>query len=156
LIPGMTVREPVVDVEDGRIVEDEERRVSGDQVLLEMTTIFYLKGDGPDHHVVRVPRFVCLLIGEADGSEGTDGLQIFEAKSWWDSWILIQEMDKRKGGGEGGEKSTEFGIHHTHTEGEEVHRATGETSGLSRAPVNAGYESSQNANATKTEPLMKV
>jgi len=156
LIPGMTVREPVVDVEDGRIVEDEERRVKGDQVLLETTTIFYLKGDGPDHHAVRVPRFVCLLIGEAEASEGTDGLQIFEAKSWWDSWILIQEMDKRKEGEVRSEKSTEFGIHHTHTKGEEIYRATDETSGLPGAPVNVGYESSQNANTTKTELLTKV
>lgn len=95
LIPGVTIHE-----------EPKDRMpVVGDLVLLETTTLFFLKEDGPDWEGkgIRVPRFVSLLIGKANEGEGTDGMQIFEAKSWWDSWILIREMEKRKGGnGESG------------------------------------------------------
>lgn len=74
LIPGVTIHE---EPKDGMAVV-------GDLVLLEATTVFYLKEDGVDWEGkgIRVPRFVSLLVERADEGEGTDGMQIFEAKSW--------------------------------------------------------------------------
>lgn len=92
LVPGMVVREKVQ-----RDEENGEVEMTGDLVMLETTAIFFLKGITEDNDGIRVPRLINLLIGKAEElGEGTDGLQIFEAKSWWDSWILVREMEKRK------------------------------------------------------------
>lgn len=66
-------------------------------VILETETTFNLKPpidtDGP----VIIRRFLMFLIGasEVEG-QGTEGLQILEAKAWWDSGILQREVAKRK------------------------------------------------------------
>jgi hypothetical protein len=64
--------------------------------MLDCITTFWLagdlKGDG-----IEVPRMLSFLVGEAEvQGQGTDGLQILEAKAWWDSGVLGKEITKRK------------------------------------------------------------
>jgi len=68
----------------------------GDLVLLDCTTTFWLQGELAGDGIM-VPRMLSFLVGEAEGDGmGTDGLQILEAKAWWDSGVLMKEMMMRK------------------------------------------------------------
>jgi hypothetical protein len=76
--------------------DESKTEKSGDLVLSDCVTTFWMKpplnGDG-----ITVPRMLSFLIGEAEvKGQGTDGLQILEAKAWWDSNVLVKEVLRRK------------------------------------------------------------
>lgn len=67
-----------------------------DIVYAEFLTHFWLKGDEED---IVAPRFFVWTIEEAVDDGGTDGLQIVEARLFWDTGILgryVTEKNKRQ------------------------------------------------------------
>jgi hypothetical protein len=76
---------------------ESENGKTGELVLLDCVTTFWLagklKGEG-----ITVPRMLSFLVGETEeDGQGTEGLQILEAKAWWDSGVLSKEIAVRKG-----------------------------------------------------------
>jgi hypothetical protein len=65
-----------------------------DLLILEVETSFWLKEPltGP---AIVIPRLLMFLVGPAEKGQGTDGLQIWEAKAYWDSATLAREMHNR-------------------------------------------------------------
>jgi hypothetical protein len=77
--------------------KESENGKTGELVLFDCVTTFWisgpLAGDG-----VAIPRMLSFLVGEAEeDGQGTDGLQILEAKAWWDTGVLGKEIARRKG-----------------------------------------------------------
>ena len=67
-----------------------------DQLILETDTSFWLKNP-LDGEAIRAPRLLMFLVGPANTQvEGTDGLQIWEAKACWDTAVLEKEFRRRK------------------------------------------------------------
>jgi hypothetical protein len=67
-----------------------------DLLILETETSFWLKKP-LDGEAVRVPRLLTFLVGPAETrGDGTDGLQIWEAKAYWDSAGLQREVKRRQ------------------------------------------------------------
>jgi hypothetical protein len=66
-------------------------------VISETETAFSVKDLLLAGDPIVVPRLLMFLVGksEVDG-QGTDGLQILEAKVWWDSAVLGRELAARK------------------------------------------------------------
>ncbi|KAH8703932.1 hypothetical protein BGW36DRAFT_370245 [Talaromyces proteolyticus] len=66
--------------------------------IIETETSFSMKDQLLAGDPIIVPRLLMFLIGksEVDG-QGTDGLQILEAKVWWDTEVLGRELTTRKG-----------------------------------------------------------
>ncbi len=66
-------------------------------VILETTTLFSMKSPTVAGDPIEVRRLLSFLVGksEVDG-QGTDGLQILQAKVWWDSGVLDRELARRK------------------------------------------------------------
>jgi hypothetical protein len=76
---------------------ESENGKTGELVMFDCVTTFWiggqLKGEG-----ISVPRMLSFLVGESEeDGQGTDGLQILEAKTWWDSTVLGREIARRKG-----------------------------------------------------------
>lgn len=65
--------------------------------MSETDTAFSVKDPLLTGDPIVVPRFLMFLVGksEVDG-QGTDGLQILEAKVWWDTDMLGRELAARK------------------------------------------------------------
>jgi hypothetical protein len=67
-----------------------------DLLILETETSFWLKNP-LDGEAIRAPRLLMFLVGPATTQgEGTDGLQIWEAKAYWDTAVLEKEIRRRK------------------------------------------------------------
>lgn len=67
-----------------------------DLLILETETTFWLKkpiyGEG-----IRVPRLLMFLVGSAEvNGQGTDDMQIWEARAYWDTAVLEREVGWRK------------------------------------------------------------
>lgn len=67
-----------------------------DLLILETETTFWLKkpidGEG-----IRVPRLLMFLVGPAEvPGQGTDDMQIWEARAYWDTAVLEREVSRRK------------------------------------------------------------
>lgn len=59
-------------------------------ITLETQTTFITKGKTPaGDSTVIIPRLLMFLVGKSDvDGQGTDGMQILEAKVWWDTGVL--------------------------------------------------------------------
>jgi hypothetical protein len=79
------------DLVEARVVPDE----SGKSVVYaHLSTHFRLRGDTEE---VVAPRFFVITVGEAAGIyEGTDGLQIYDVRLFWDTGILARFVTERK------------------------------------------------------------
>jgi hypothetical protein len=67
----------------------------GDLVSMDCVTSFKVKG--LEGEAIRVPRMLSFVVGEAEEvGMGMGGLQILEAKVWWDSGVLVKEIGRRK------------------------------------------------------------
>lgn len=67
-----------------------------DLLILEAETSFWLKNP-LDGEAIRAPRLLMFLVGPAKAqAEGTDGLQIWEAKAYWDTAVLEKEIRRRQ------------------------------------------------------------
>lgn len=77
-------------------VANQASRDKCSRLLTEHDMIFYLKGDlsGPGISVRRAMSWV-LGPAQVDG-QGTDGLQWYEGRVWWDSNVLTKEIAKRQ------------------------------------------------------------
>jgi hypothetical protein len=80
------------DVIEIRVVPDGSGK---DVVYAQFLTRFRLRGDEEE---VVAPRFFVFSVGEAEaeGLGGTDGLQIFELRVFWDTGILGRYVTERK------------------------------------------------------------
>jgi hypothetical protein len=66
-------------------------------ITLETNTKFSLEEPIAAGGPIAIPRFLMFLVGKSElAGQGTDGLQILEARAWWDSGVLQQEITKRK------------------------------------------------------------
>ncbi|KAF2100679.1 hypothetical protein NA57DRAFT_54755 [Rhizodiscina lignyota] len=68
---------------------------TGDLFLFDTETTFWLKGVLAGEPII-VPRMLSFLVQEKHFGVGTDGLQIVEAKAWWDTNVLKEEVARRK------------------------------------------------------------
>jgi hypothetical protein len=67
-----------------------------DLLVLETETSFRLK-EPLDGEAIRVPRLLMFLVGPATTQDdGTDGLQIWEAKAYWDTAVLGRAIRQRQ------------------------------------------------------------
>jgi hypothetical protein len=67
-------------------------------VILEATTAFSMKDPMLAGEPIVILRLLSFLVGKSEFSgQGTDGLQILEAKVWWDTGALARELTKRRG-----------------------------------------------------------
>ena len=67
-----------------------------DLFVMETETHFWLKAP-LDGEAIHVPRLLMFLVGpEEIQGEGTDGLQIWEAKAYWDTAVLEREVKLRQ------------------------------------------------------------
>lgn len=67
-----------------------------DLLILEAETSFWLKKPLAGE-AIRVPRLLMFLVGPAETQgEGTDGLQIWEARAYWDTAVLEKEIRRRQ------------------------------------------------------------
>lgn len=73
-----------------RVIPEEDGR---NVVYGEFLTHFWLKGDKRE---VVAPRFFVFIIGDTEGGEGMDGLQIYEASVFWDTGILTRYVEQKK------------------------------------------------------------
>ncbi len=65
-------------------------------VMLETETSFTMKGD-VTNELILIPRLLMFLVGESEvPTQGTDRMQILEAKVWWDSGELERRRRARK------------------------------------------------------------
>ncbi len=68
-------------------------------VVLETTTAFEMKSPVLAGEPIAVPRLLSFLVGKSEvEGQGTDGLQILQAKTWWDSGVFDRELARRKAG----------------------------------------------------------
>lgn len=76
---------------EARVVPDESGKAV---VYAQLSTHFRLRGD--DEEIV-APRFFVITIGNAAGMyEGTDGMQIYDVRLFWDTGILGRYVTERK------------------------------------------------------------
>jgi hypothetical protein len=76
---------------EARVVPDENGQVV---VYAQFLTRFRLKGDQEE---IVAPRFFVLTVGKAAGMyEGTDGMQIYDVRLFWDTGILGRHVTERK------------------------------------------------------------
>lgn len=64
-------------------------------VFIDSTTFFQFakKPSGPDQDEIQMPRFLCFLVGKSEvEGQGTDGLQILQAKVWRDTRTLVPKQ----------------------------------------------------------------
>jgi len=74
-----------------RVLPDEEGKVV---VYAQFLTYFRLRGDEEE---IVAPRFFVITVGGSDGIyEGTDGLQIYDVRLFWDTGILGRYVTERK------------------------------------------------------------
>jgi len=67
-----------------------------DLLILETETSFWLKKP-LDGEAIRAPRLLMFLVGPTTTQgEGMDGLQIWEAKAYWNTAVLEKEIRRRK------------------------------------------------------------
>lgn len=67
-----------------------------DLLILEVETSFWLKKP-LDGEAIRAPRLLMFRVGPVGTQgEGTDGLQILEAKAYWDTAVLEKEIRRRQ------------------------------------------------------------
>lgn len=67
-------------------------------VILEAQTAFTTKGQLSSYGPIVVPRLLMFLVGKSEvEGQGTDGLQILQAKVWWDSGELERQLKARSG-----------------------------------------------------------
>jgi hypothetical protein len=85
--PFDRVRHEIVEV---RIVPGEGGE---DVVYAQFLTHFRLRGDEDE---IVAPRFFVFSVGETEGGEGTEGLQLFEVRLFWDTGILGRYVTERK------------------------------------------------------------
>lgn len=71
-----------IEEEDGKFV-----------VYGQYLTYFRLKGEKNE---IIAPRFFVWTIGEAEEGMGTDGYQIFEESVFWDTGLLVRQMEENK------------------------------------------------------------
>lgn len=65
--------------------------------MVETETSFSVKDPLLAGDPIVVPRFLMFLVGKSEvEGQGTDGLQILEAKVWWDTNVLGRELAARK------------------------------------------------------------
>ncbi|KAK4443371.1 hypothetical protein QBC34DRAFT_386340 [Podospora aff. communis PSN243] len=59
-------------------------------VFIDTTTLFQFKSEnGEAREVIKVPRFLMFLVGKSEvEGQGVQGLQILEARIWWDTGLL--------------------------------------------------------------------
>ena len=73
------------------MLPDEEGKVV---VYAQFLTYFRLRGDEEE---IVAPRFFVITVGGSDGIyEGTDGLQIYDVRLFWDTGILGRYVTERK------------------------------------------------------------
>lgn len=90
---------PIVGDEGAGDAQDAVNEACGDkcsQLLTEHDMIFYLKGNisGPG---IPVRRMMTWVLGPAQvEGQGTDGLQWYDGKVWWDVSVLTDEITKRQ------------------------------------------------------------
>lgn len=66
-------------------------------VMSETDTEFSVKDMQLAGDPIVVPRFLMFLVGKSEvNGQGTDGLQILEAKVWWDTDVLGRELAASK------------------------------------------------------------
>jgi hypothetical protein len=74
-----------------------EARVVGEEgkdiVYAQFLTHFRLRGDEEE---IVAPRFFVFSVGEAEIYDGTDGLQLYEVRLFWDTGILGRYVTERK------------------------------------------------------------
>jgi hypothetical protein len=76
---------------EARVVPDEGGKAV---VYAQFLTHFRLKGDKEE---IVAPRFFVITIGKAAGIyEGTDGMQIYDVRLFWDTGILGRYVTERK------------------------------------------------------------
>ncbi len=69
-------------------------------VVLEAVTAFSMKSPAVAGKPIEVPRLLHFLVGKSEvEGQGTDGLQILQAKAWWDRGVLDRELARRKSQG---------------------------------------------------------
>jgi hypothetical protein len=79
------------DLVEARVVPDESGKAV---VYAHLLTHFRLRGDTEE---VVAPRFFVITVGEAAGIyEGTDGMQIYDVRLFWDTGILARFVTERK------------------------------------------------------------
>jgi len=65
-------------------------------LILETETSFWLKKP-LDGEAMLVPRLLTFLVGPTEAhDEGTDGMQIWQAKAYWDTAVLEKEVGRRR------------------------------------------------------------
>jgi hypothetical protein len=75
---------------------ESENGKTGELVLLDCITTFWIGGD-LEGDGIAVPRMLSFLVAEAEeDGQGTNGLQIVEVKTWWDTAVLGKEIAERK------------------------------------------------------------
>ena len=68
-----------------------------DTVLLEAVTNFVLNGESPSGNTIAARRKLMFKVGSSETKgQGTDGLQILEAKVWWDRTTLLAKLMEKK------------------------------------------------------------
>lgn len=76
---------------EARVVSDESGKTV---VYAQLLTHFQLRGDEEE---IVAPRFFVITVGKAAGMyEGTDGMQIYEVRLFWDTGILGRYVTERK------------------------------------------------------------
>jgi hypothetical protein len=79
------------DLVEARVVPDESGK---DVVYAHLLTHFRLRGDTEE---IVAPRFFVITVGKAAGIyEGTDGMQIYHVRLFWDTSILARFVMERK------------------------------------------------------------
>ncbi|PMD23584.1 hypothetical protein NA56DRAFT_746605 [Hyaloscypha hepaticicola] len=79
------------DLVEARVVPDESGK---DVVYAHLLTHFRLRGDTEE---IVAPRFFVITVGKAAGIyEGTDGMQIYDVRLFWDTAILARFVTERK------------------------------------------------------------
>lgn len=66
-------------------------------IMIDTETAFNMSGKLAGSDPIVVPRFLMFLVGKSEvEGQGTDGLQILEAKVWWDTAVVQQEFIRRQ------------------------------------------------------------
>ncbi len=66
-------------------------------ILFDCETSFSVKDPLLAGDPITIPRMLMFLVGRSEiEGQGTDGLQILEAKAWWDTGVLNRELAARE------------------------------------------------------------
>ncbi|KAJ2976657.1 hypothetical protein NQ176_g4816 [Zarea fungicola] len=78
-------------------VDFQNAKIDAETIILETSTVFTVKGLEPRDQPIVVPRLLQFTVGASQvAGQGTDGMQIFVAKAWWDTAVLQKEILARK------------------------------------------------------------